>query len=110
MNKVNIRKNDLVIVKNGRDRGKTGKVLKVLSERRRAVVEKVNFVKEFIRPDKSRSIQGGIMEREAPINISNLMLYCSDCGRGVRVRKKVLDDGTKIRVCHKCGTSLERQK
>lgn len=110
MNKVLLRKNDLVIVKNGKDKGKTGKILKVIIDRRKAIVEKVNFVKEFIRPDRSKNIQGGIMEKEAPIHISNLMLYCSDCGQGVRVKKKILEDGTKIRVCNKCGTSLERQK
>jgi large subunit ribosomal protein L24 len=109
MNKMGLRKGDLVIVKQGKDRGKTGKILKVFPEESRVIVEKVNFLKEFIRPDRSRNIQGGIMEKEAPVHISRVMLYCSECGQGARVKKKELEDGTKIRVCHKCETSLEKQ-
>jgi large subunit ribosomal protein L24 len=110
MNKVILKKNDVVIVIKGKDKGKTGKILKVIPEKRRAIVEKINFVKEFIRPDRSRNISGGIMEKEAPIQISNLKLYCSDCGQGARVRKKILADGSKIRVCSKCEADLEKQK
>jgi len=109
MNKILLRKSDVVIVINGKDKGKTGKVLKVIPEKRRAIVEKVNFVKEFIRPDRSKNIQGGIMEKEAPIQISNLMLYCSECGQGVRTKKQELEDGSKIRVCSKCKANLEKQ-
>lgn len=109
MNRVSLKKNDVVIVKKGRDKGKTGKILKVIPEKNRVVVEKVNFVKEFIRPDRSKNIQGGIMEREAPIQISNLMIFCSECGQGVRTRKKTLKNGSKIRVCSKCETNLEKQ-
>lgn len=110
MNKMLFRKNDFVIVHNGKDKGKTGKILKVIPEKERVVVEKVNFSKEFIRRDQSRNIQGGIMEKEAPIHVSNLMLYCPECGQGVRVRSRKLEDGSKIRVCAKCETSLEKQK
>lgn len=105
-----IRKNDVVIVRQGRDKGKTGKVLVVFPENRRAIVEKVNFVKEFIRPDRSKNVQGGIMEKEAPLPLSRLMLYCDECSQGVRVRTKRLGDGTKMRICPKCETSLEKQK
>lgn len=110
MNTISVRKNDVVIVVKGKDKGKTGKILKVIPEKNRAVVEKVNFVKEFIRPDRSKNIQGGIMEREAPIQVSNLMLFCSECNQGVRMRKMTLKDGSKIRVCSKCEVSLEKQK
>lgn len=110
MNTIVLKKNDVVVVIKGKDKGKTGKILKVIPEKRRAIVEKVNFVKEFIRPDRSKNISGGIMEREAPIQVSNLMLYCSECGKGVRVRKKILEDGSKIRVCSKCEADLEKQK
>jgi large subunit ribosomal protein L24 len=110
MNKMLFRKNDFVIVHNGKDKGKTGKILKVIPEKERVVVEKVNFSKEFIRRDQSRNIQGGIMEKEAPIHVSNLMLYCPECGQGVRVRNRKLEDGSKIRVCAKCEASLEKQK
>ncbi len=109
MNTLSLKKNDVVVVIKGRDRGKTGKVLKVIPEKNRVVVEKVNFVKEFIRPDRSKNIQGGIMEREAPIQVSNLKLFCSECGQGVRIKKTTLKDGSKIRVCSKCETNLEKQ-
>ena len=110
MNKVPLRKNDFVIVKKGKDKGKTGKILKVFPEKKRAIVEKINFIKEFIRPDRSRNVQGGIMEKEAPINISNLMLFCSDCRQGVRIKNKKLEDGSRIRVCVKCEGIIEKQK
>ncbi len=108
MNKMNIRKNDEVIVLNGKDKGKTGKVLKVNPERRTVVVEKVKFAKEFIRRDQSKNIQGGIMEKEAPVHVSNVMLYCPECAQGVRARTKRLEDGSKIRVCAKCDISMEK--
>lgn len=110
MSKLPLRKNDLVIVKKGKDKGKTGKVLKLFPEKRRAIVEKVNFIKEFMRPDRSRNIQGGIMEKEAPIHMSNLMLFCSDCGQGVRIKNKQLEDGSRVRVCVKCEGIIEKQK
>ncbi|MBM3285470.1 MAG: 50S ribosomal protein L24 [Candidatus Aminicenantes bacterium] len=110
MAKLGLKKGDMVIVKKGKDRGKTGKVLKVIPEKERVIVEKVNFVKEFIRPDRSRNIQGGIMEKEAPMSIANIMLYCSECEQGVRVKNKTLEDGTKVRLCHKCELSLEKQR
>jgi len=110
MNKIALRKGDLVMVKKGKDKGKTGKVLMVLPEKNRVLVEKVNFMKEFIRPDRSRNIQGGIMEKEAPLSVANVMMFCSECGQGVRVKKKILEDGSRIRVCHKCELSLEKQK
>jgi large subunit ribosomal protein L24 len=108
MNKLRIRKNDTVIVKKGKDKGKTGKVLKVIPEKRKVIVEKLNFAKEFIRQDQSKNIQGGIMEKEAPIHISNVMIYCQECGQGVRVRYKELDDGTRVRVCSKCDVTIEK--
>jgi large subunit ribosomal protein L24 len=110
MNKIGLKKGDLIIVKKGRDKGKTGKILKVVPEENRIIVEKVNFLKEFMRPDRSRNIQGGIMEREAPLAVANVMIYCAECAQGVRVKRKVLEDGSKIRVCHKCDLSLEKQK
>jgi large subunit ribosomal protein L24 len=110
MNKMWIKKNDVVIVKQGKDKGKTGKVLMVFPEKQRIIVERINLVKEFIRPDRSKNVQGGIMEKEAPIPASRLMLYCDDCEQGVRHRTKRLEDGSRIRTCPKCETSLEKQK
>ena len=108
MNKMNIRKNDEVIVLRGKDKGRTGKVLRVNPEKRTVIVEKIKFAKEFIRRDQSKNIQGGIMEKEAPIHVSNVMLYCSECAQGVRARTKRLEDGSKIRVCAKCDMSIEK--
>ncbi len=104
-----IRKNDMVIVRQGKDKGKVGKVLAVHPDKRRAVVERVNFVKEFIKPDRSKNIQGGIMDKEAPIPLSRLMLYCEECQAGVRPRSKRLEDG-RARVCPKCEAGLDRVK
>ncbi len=81
-----IRKNDIVVVRQGKDKGKTGKVLIVYPDKGKAVVERLNFVKEFIRPDRSKNRQGGIMDREAPIPLSRLMLWCAECAAGVRPR------------------------
>ena len=108
MNRMNIRKNDEVIVLKGKDKGRTGKVLRVNPEKRTVIVEKIKFAKEFIRRDQSKNIQGGIMEKEAPVHVSNVMLYCSECAQGVRARTKILEDGSKIRVCAKCDMSMEK--
>ncbi len=110
MGKMALKKGDMVVVKKGKDKGKTGKVLMILPEKNRIIVEKINFVKEFIRPDRSKNIQGGIMEKEAPLSVANVMVFCSDCGQGVRIKKKLLEDGSRIRVCQKCEMSLEKQK
>ena len=110
MSALSIRKNDIVIVRQGKDKGKSGKVLVVYPDKGRAVVERINFVKEFIKPDRSKNKQGGIMEKEAPLPISRLMLYCEECGQGVRVRTTRHDDGSRTRICPKCDNSLEKQK
>lgn len=110
MSKMKLRKNDVVVVLGGKDKGKTGKILRIFPEKHRVIVEKANFVKEFIRRDQSKNIQGGIMEKEAPIHVSNLMLYCSECSQGTRAKINRLEDGSKIRVCNKCDISLEKQK
>jgi large subunit ribosomal protein L24 len=107
MDKLMLKKNDTVMVISGKDKGKTGKILKVFPEKDKVIVEKVNFIKEFIRRDQSRNIQGGVMEKESPIHVSNLMLYCSECGRGIRVKKKKLGDGSNIRACNRCDSTIE---
>ena len=110
MNKTKIpfKKDDMVVVISGKDKGKSGKVLKVFPEKQRVIVEKVNFIKEFIRRDQSKNVSGGVMEKEAPIQVSKLQAFCSECGRGVRLRNKRLEDGSKIRVCSKCDISFEK--
>ena len=106
MAKIQLKKNDPVVVIRGKDKGKTGKVLKLFPETNRVIVERINFVKA----DRSRNVQGGVMEKEAPIAVANVMLYCAECGQGVRARTKRLEDGSKIRLCHRCETLIERQK
>jgi large subunit ribosomal protein L24 len=107
---MNVKKNDTVIVITGKDKGKTGKVLKVIPEKRSVIVEKLKFAKEFIRQDQSKNVQGGIMEKEAPIHVSNVKVFCQECGQGVRVRSKELEDGSKVRVCSKCDITLEKSE
>lgn len=103
-----IKKNDRVMVMAGKDKGKIGKVLRIVPKKSGAVVEKVNMVKRHTRPGPL-SKQGGIIEKEAPIHISNLMLVCSKCTDPVRVRFKILEDGKKVRICHKCGEVIENK-
>jgi len=105
-----IRKNDQVTVRQGKDKGKTGKVLAVDPAKGRALVEGVGLVKHFIRPDRSKNVQGGIMEKESKVPLSRLMLYCPECAQGVRARAKKLGDGTRTRVCAKCGAAFETGK
>jgi large subunit ribosomal protein L24 len=110
MSKIALKKNDLVVVIRGKDKGKQGKVLKLFPETGRVIVEGINNVKHFVKADRSRNIQGGVMEKEAPIAVANVMLYCAECGQGVRARTKRLEDGSKIRLCHRCETLIEKQK
>ena len=101
-----VRKNDSVMVIAGRERGKTGKVLKVLVDRSRVVIEGVNLVKRHTRPRGAQQ-PGGIVEKEAPIHISNLMLMCDRCNAPVRFGHQILADGKKARVCRRCGETLD---
>jgi large subunit ribosomal protein L24 len=103
-----IAKNDIVEVVAGNDRGKRGKVLKVLPKTGRVVVEGVNFIHRHTRP-RTQQDQGGIIEKEAPIDVSNVKLLCSKCNEGVRVRTKVLGDKSKARLCAQCGEMIERR-
>jgi len=100
-----IAKNDIVLVIAGDDAGKTGKVLKVFPGKSRVIVEKINFVKRHTRPTRTR-IQGGVLEKEAAIHVSNVLLMCPKCDTGVRVGIKALSDGSRVRVCRKCGEMI----
>ena len=97
-----IRKNDNVIVTTGKDRGKRGRVLKVLPEKNRVIVEGVNFIKRHTKPNPQRGVKGGLVEREAPLHASNVQVVCPDCGRATRIGRKILGDGRKVRICRKC--------
>ena len=109
-NKMKIAKNDTVMVTSGDYRyvGKTGKVLKVFPENRRIIVEKVRFVKRHTRAMLQQGQQGGILEKEAPIHVSNVMLVCPKCGKPTRLGTTTHADGTKERVCKKCGEMVPR--
>ena len=103
-----IRKGDNVEVKSGKDAGKRGRVLRVDRDRDRVVVEGVNMIKRHTRPNPQKKIQGGIVEREAAIHVSNVMVVSPDSGRPTRVGYKVLDDGRKVRVSKVDGAILDR--
>jgi len=106
--KFHIRKNDLVQVIAGKEKGKTGKVLKIFYKKNRVVVEKVNFVKKHSRPT-GQTRQGGIIEKEAPIHVSNVLIVCPKCNRGVRTGNRFLEGGKKALICRKCGEIMERK-
>ncbi len=101
-----IRKNDSVMVIAGKERGKTGKVLRVLPDKDAAIIERVNLIK---RHSRARGPQqpGGIVEKEASIHASNLMIMCDKCNAPVRIGRKLLADGKKIRICRRCGEALD---
>lgn len=100
-----IKKGDVVIVRKGKDKGKTGKVLTIIQATNVAVIEGANLVKKHMRR-RSEQQPSGILDIPAPIQLSNLALWCNSCKKGVRFSSKILDDKSKIRVCKKCGNSL----
>jgi large subunit ribosomal protein L24 len=103
---VQIRKNDSVMVIAGKERGKTGKVLRVIPDKDAVIIERLNLVKRHTRP-RGPQQPGGIVEKEASLHISNIMMMCDKCNAPVRVGKKTLADGKKIRVCRRCNEALD---
>ena len=97
-----LKKNDTVVVIAGRDRGKRGRVLRVLPAKGRVIVEGVSFIKRHTRPNPQKNIKGGIVEREASLNASNVQLVCPECGASTRIGSRRLDDGRRVRFCRKC--------
>ncbi len=106
--KFKLKKNDPVIVIKGKkeDKGKKGKILRIIADKQRVVVEKVHYVKEYVRPNPQKNIQGGVVEREGSIPMSSVMYYCKECEQGVRIGYKV-EGGSKYRICKKCETVLD---
>ncbi len=100
-----IRKDDTVEIRTGDDKGRTGRVLRVLHDKNRVVVEGINRVYRHVRPSR-RNPQGGRLSKEMPVDVSNVALYCPTCRRGVRVGKRYSADGRKERYCKKCGNGL----
>src|SRR5687767_14433501 len=105
---MSIRKNDQVIVRVGKDRGKKGRVLSVVPDKNRVIVEGVNLIKRHTRPNPQRNIKGGIVEREAAIHMSNVMLVDPETNEPTRVGTKVLSDGTRVRISRKSGQAIDK--
>ena len=102
-----IKKNDTVMVIAGRERGKTGKVLRVITAKERALIERLNLVKRHIKP-RGVQQQGGIVEKEASLHASNVQLLCGRCNKPARIGHRRLEDGRGARVCKRCGDVLEQ--
>jgi len=103
-----IRKNDNVVVVAGKDRGKRGRVLKLVPGKNRLIVEGANFIKRHTRPNPGQNVKGGVIEREAPLHASNVQLICPDCGAATRIGRRLLEDGRKVRICRKCDGVVDR--
>lgn len=105
MPKLHVKKGDMVATIAGKDKGKTGRVLRVFPQKGRVIVEGINFVKKHARPRPPEQ-QGGILQQEAPLHLSNVMIYCSRCSRVSRLGRRKLEDGAKIRFCRRCGEQI----
>jgi len=104
--KLHVRKGDTVYILTGKDAGKRGKVIQAIPSKRKVIVEGINVVKRHSRPTKAMP-QGGIVEKEAPIDSSNVMLVCGKCNKPTRVARKIVDD-RRYRVCKKCGEIIDK--
>ena len=104
---MHVKKDDRVVVISGKDKGKKGKVLIAQPAKRRVIVEKVNMLTKHTRPRKQGDA-GGIIHQEGPIDASNVMLVCNKCGKATRIGFKILKDGSKTRVCKKCGETFDK--
>ena len=105
--KPNLKKDDIVQVVSGKEKGKKGKIIAVLSDEGRVKVEKLMMYKRHMKGN-GKTRQAGIVEAEGKIAVSNVMLVCDKCGKGVRIRRKKLEDGKRVRACVKCGEVIDR--
>ena len=103
---LDIKKNDTVLVITGDEKGKRGRVLSVEKEKNRILVESVNMIKKHMKPNKQYS-QGGIIEKEAPLHRTNIMLECPKCDKPTKIGNSVLEDGQKMRSCKQCGEVVD---
>lgn len=103
---LDIKKNDTVLVITGDEKGKRGRVLSVEKEKNRILVESVNMIKKHMKPNKQYS-QGGIIEKEAPLHRTNIMLVCPKCDKPTKIGNSVLEDGQKMRSCKQCGEVVD---
>ena len=104
--KIHVKKGDTVVVVSGKEAGKKGKIIDVDAAKGRVYVDKINLVSRHTKPTQAAP-QGGIIKKEAAMDSSNVMLFCSKCDQGVRVKKQIDKNGTKSRVCAKCGANLD---
>jgi large subunit ribosomal protein L24 len=107
MPKLHVKKGDIVQVISGKEKGKSGKILKAYPAKERVIIEHLNMIKKHTKR-RSQGQGGGIIEREGTIHVSNVMLICPGCKKATRVGKKFLEDGTKVRFCKKCGEVVDR--
>ena len=105
--KFNLKKDDIVQVVTGKEKGKKGKILALFPESSTVTIEKLNMLKRHMKSD-GKSRQAGIIEKEGSIHISNVLIVCDKCGKGVRVKRKKLEDGKRVRVCRKCEEVIDR--
>jgi large subunit ribosomal protein L24 len=103
-----LRKNDMVVVRTGKDRGKRGRVLRIVAAKGRLIVEGVNIIKRHTRPNPQKNIKGGIIEREAPIHASNVMLVDPETNEASRLGSKSLPDGRRVRISRKSGAVVDK--
>ncbi len=106
---MHVHRDDTVLVLTGKDRGKKGRIIRLFPLKNKALIEKINMVKRHTRPNQQMP-QGGIVEKESPIHISNLKVICSKCGKPTRVGYKKLNENKSTRICKKCGEILDREK
>ena len=105
---VNIRKNDQVYVIAGKDRGKTGRVMRVLPKEQKVLVEGVNMIKKAVKANPAKNVKGGVVHREAPLHLSNVAVICPETNAPTRVGREILQDGSRIRIARKSGAALDK--
>ena len=105
---LHVKKDDQVLVLAGKNRGKTGRVLQILPTRKRAIVEAINMIQRHTRQNPQKNVQGGVLEKEASLPLSNLKVICQECSEPARVGFKELSDGKKVRICKKCGGTIDK--
>ena|SRR5688572_16293553 len=108
MSRLHVRKEDQVYVRSGKDRGKTGRVLRVYPAKQSLIVENVNFVKRHTKPNPQKNIKGGLVEKESPLHLSNVQVVCRSCGQRTRIGFQELQDGRKVRTCKKCQAVVDK--
>ena len=106
MTKIKLKKQDEVLVIAGKDRGGRGRILRILAKKNAAIVEGINMIKRHTRPNPQKQVQGGVVEKEAPITLSNLMLICPESGEATRIGRKRLEDGSGARVAKRSDAML----